>query len=153
MGNNGADAYTILLTNESHVFAGTTTTAKAGTAVTSVIAYKGATSITPTSVKVGTLPTGLTASVSGAKVTFTATTAMTSPSGIVTLTIVADGKTFTRDFSYSISFKGETGPVGPGGKPGQDGKTPYVHFAWRMTESSEVLLTRPTDATKPPNIS
>ena len=40
-GSNGADAYTVLLTNESHTFAGGVSSAVASEATTQIIAYKG----------------------------------------------------------------------------------------------------------------
>ena len=67
--------------------------------------------LNPTNVVVGTLPTGMTATVSEDKktITFNVTTSLTSSNGSIPVTITIDGKTFIRNFSYSISFKGETG--------------------------------------------
>ncbi|EOH79777.1 phage tail spike protein [Enterococcus casseliflavus] len=130
-GTPGADAYTVFLTNESYTFAGSTTAALAGSTTTEVIVYKGINKITPTSITVGTKPTGLSSSVSGSIITLTATTALVSKSGTVPITITADGKTFTKQFSYSISFqggkgdkgdKGNTGDKGDKGDPGDPGK-------------------------------
>lgn len=110
----GADAYTVFLTNESYTFAGSTTAALAGSTTTEVIVYKGINKITPTSITVGTKPTGLSSSVSGSIITLTATTALVSKSGTVPITIIADGKTFTKQFSYSLSLQGATGNTGKG---------------------------------------
>lgn len=133
-GPPGADAYTVFLTNESYTFAGSTTAALAGSTTTEVIVYKGINKITPTSITVGTKPTGLSSSVSGSVITLTATTALVSKSGTVPITIVADGKTFTKQFAYSISFQGGKGDTGDTGKGvaaeeisyaiSQDGTTP-----------------------------
>lgn len=113
-GPPGADAYTVFLTNESYTFAGSTTAALAGSTTTEVIVYKGINKITPTSITVGTKPTGLSSSVSGSVITLTATTALASKSGNVPITITADGKTFTKQFSYALSLQGATGNPGKG---------------------------------------
>lgn len=126
-GAAGQDGYTILLSNENHTFPGSATAAIAGSAQSQVIAYKGATAITPTSITVGTLPTGMTASVSGTTITFNVTTALVSAGGTVIVTIVADGKTFPLPFTYTISFKGLDVPYleawgwGTGGVPAKSG--------------------------------
>ena len=130
-GPPGADAYTVFLTNESYTFAGSTTAALAGSTTTEVIVYKGINKITPTSITVGTKPTGLSSSVSGSIITLTATTALVSKSGTVPITITADGKTFTKQFSYALSLQGATGSTGKGVAAeeisyaiSQDGTTP-----------------------------
>lgn len=116
-GSPGADAYTVFLTNESYTFAGSTTAALAGSMTTQIVIYKGTSKIDPTAISVGTMPTGMTSTVSGlgtAIITFTVTTAMTSKSGTVPITITADGKTFTKQFSYALSLQGATGSTGKG---------------------------------------
>lgn len=130
-GPPGSDAYTVFLTNESYTFAGSTTAALAGSTTTEVIVYKGINKITPTSITVGTKPTGLSSSVSGSIITLTATTALVSKSGTVPITITADGKTFTKQFSYALSLQGATGNPGKGVTAeeisyaiSQDGTTP-----------------------------
>ena len=130
-GPSGSDAYTVFLTNESYTFAGSTTSALAGSTTTEVIVYKGINKITPTSITVGTKPTGLSSSVSGSIITLTATTALVSKSGTVPITITADGKTFTKQFSYALSLQGATGNTGKGVAAeeisyaiSQDGTTP-----------------------------
>ena len=130
-GPPGSDAYTVFLTNESYTFAGSTTAALAGSTTTEVIVYKGINKITPTSITVGTNPTGLSSSVSGSIITLTATTALVSKSGTLPITITADGKTFTKQFSYALSLQGATGNTGKGVAAeeisyaiSQDGTTP-----------------------------
>lgn len=116
-GAAGKDAYTVLLTNESHTFAGTTSAAIASSAKCTVLAYKGTTQVAAT---IGTptgMPTGMTHAISNngttsAYITFSVTTSMTTGSGVVSVPITVDGKSFTKQFSYSISFKGSTGATG-----------------------------------------
>ena len=126
-GADGKDAYTILLGNESHAFAGSTAAALAGSTPCSVMAYKGATQVAATLGTISGLPTGMTASVASngtmaPVITFTVTTSMNTASGTVNIPVTVDGKTFTKVFSYSIAFKGATGQTGATGKPGEDGR-------------------------------
>lgn len=117
MGTSGADAYTVLLTNESHAFAGSVSAALAGSTSCAVVAYKGATQVAATIGSISGLPAGMTASITNngttkATITFTVTTSMTTVSGTVNIPVTVDGKSFTRVFSYSIAFKGATGAQG-----------------------------------------
>lgn len=110
-GAAGDSAVTLILSNESHTFAGSATAALAGSVNTTILAFKGTQQITPTSVIVNTsdLPTGMSRAINGSVITFTVTTSMTSSSGVIPITVVIDGKTFTLQFSYSIAFKGGDG--------------------------------------------
>ena len=113
-GADGKDAYTILLGNESHAFAGSTAAALAGSTTCSVVAYKGATRVAATIGTISGLPTGMTASVASngttePVITFTVTTSMNTASGTVNIPVTVDGKTFTKVFSYSIAFRGDPG--------------------------------------------
>ena len=118
-GADGKDAYTILLGNESHAFAGSTAAALAGSTPCSVMAYKGATQVAANVGTISGLPTGMTASVASngtmaPVITFTVTTSMKTASGTVNIPVTVDGKSFTKVFSYSIAFKGDTGATGKG---------------------------------------
>jgi len=110
-GADGDSAVTLLLSNESHTFAGSATAALAGSVNTTILAFKGTQQITPISVIVNTsdLPTGMSRTIDGSVITFTVTTSMTSSSGVIPITVVVDGKTFVLQFSYSIAFKGTDG--------------------------------------------
>ena len=120
-GVDGDDAYTIILTNESHTFPGTATAAAADSpaAICRIIAYKGATQIScyagdsASATSIATGVTGLSCAISGnnsqnVTLTFTATSTLTS-GGVLQIPIVADGKNFTKVFTYSIAFKGANG--------------------------------------------
>lgn len=126
-GDDGADAYTVLLTNESHTFAGDETAALNATATSKVITYKGATQIScyagssSSATSISTGITGLTCTITSnnsqdVTLTFTASPdashKLTTKSGTVTIPVHADGKTFNLIFSFSISLKGEDGADG-----------------------------------------
>ena len=143
-GLNGADAYTVFLTNESYTFAGSTDAALAGSTTTEVVVYKGINKITPTSVAVGTKPTGLSSSVSGSVVTFTAATTLVAKSGTIPLTITADGKTFTKQFAYAISFRGGKGEPGQNGVSVTGTQVQYVQTSGTTEPTTGWSNTRPT---------
>ncbi|MDE6683158.1 MAG: hypothetical protein K2J87_07015, partial [Muribaculaceae bacterium] len=110
-GINGNDAYTVLLTNESHIFEGDTEKAIAGSAESYVIAYKGATQIAVSIGSITGMPTGMTVTTSNngttsAKFTVKVTTALTTKQGTLNVPVTVDGKTFTQVFSWSLSLKG-----------------------------------------------
>ena len=116
-GEAGKDAYTVILTNENHSFSAENDgkISVATSTTTEVIAYKGASKITPT---IGTLPTvnGLTLSKNGAIITIQANTGTSlADSGSFNIPVTVDGKTFTKSFSWSKSRKGNTGSPGATG--------------------------------------
>ena len=110
------DGYSVILTNDSHTFLGTTTSVNGTqTATTQVMSLCGSEQVSCT---VGTItcPTGISAVSDGKTptptITITATSALTK-SGTITIPIVVDGDiTINKTFSYSIAFKGQTGPNG-----------------------------------------
>ena len=125
-GLDGIDAITVVLTNESHTFAGDTTSAIPGSVSTEFLAFKGA---NRASVKIGDIaemPDGMNSNIDinnsqNAKVTFNVTTDMKSRSGIVTIPLTVDGKTINKTFSYSLSLKGDKGDRGEKGATGDKG--------------------------------
>lgn len=146
-GANGSDAYTVILTNESHIFAGDVSNAIAGTATTQVLAYKGSTSqsVTIVSVDGKTASTSDTdTSIAGLKfkcsalsgvtptITFTCTTAFVSRSGSIPIVLSVGDVQFTKMFTYSIAFKGSTGAQGATGQVGTPASlvdiTPSAHY-------------------------
>ena len=148
-GTAGADAYTVLLTNEAHTFAGEVSNAvNGGVAETQVLAYKGSSkqSVTISTINgkaVGTVDTdtGITglkfkcSAVSGTdvKITFTCTNAFVSPSGTIPIVLTVCGVTFTKMFTYSIAFKGDTGGTGATGATG----SPATSY-WLVSDASVV---------------
>ena len=148
-GTAGADAYTVLLTNEAHTFAGDVSNAvNGGTAETQVLAYKGTAkqSVTISTVNgktAGTTDadTGITglkfkcSATSGTdvKIIFTCTNAFVSPSGTIPIVLTVGGVTFTKMFTYSIAFKGNTGSTGSAGANG----SPATAY-WLVSSASVV---------------
>ena len=125
-GKNGADAYTVILGNESHAFQGTTSAAIAASTKCEVIAYKGATRVAATIGTITGAPSGMSTSISSngttsASFTVSVTSSLTTGQGVLTVPITVDGKSFTKNFSFSVAFKGNTGATGSPGKDGADG--------------------------------
>lgn len=114
IGANGVDGYTVLLTNDSHTFAGSTSAAIAGNTTCGVVAYKGSGQIPATVGTIANIPTGMTVSISNngtvnASLTISVTTSMVTKSGVLTVPVTVDGKVFNKNFSYSLALKGDTG--------------------------------------------
>ena len=128
-GNTGAagkDAYTVILSNESHTFPGSTSAALAGSTTCGIIAYKGATKVNASIGTVSGVPTGMTVTpvnnnTQNASLTIAVTTSMTTKNGTLTIPITVDGKVFNKDFSYALALKGSTGATGPQGPTGPIG--------------------------------
>ena len=150
-GGKGNDSYTVLLTNESHVFAGDVANAVDGSAITQVLAYNGsiAQNVTISSVNGKTAATidtdtgivGLKfkcSALSGTSptITFTCTDDFVSPSGTIPIVLSVGGVSFTKMFTYSISFKGATGGTGAQGPQGT-AATSY----WLISSASAVQKT------------
>ena len=121
------DAYTIVLTNEAHTFiGGTLAVASTQTATTQIFAYLGNDQV-PVSVGQITGATGISATSDGKSpaptVTITATSALTT-GGVIKLPLTVNGDIqITKEFSYAIAFKGQTGAKGDTGATGAKGDT------------------------------
>ena len=148
-GPEGEAAYTVLLTNESHTFAAT----KDGKAVassieTKVVAYKGATQVAATIGTVTGQVTGLTTAIKSntngtvnATLTVTAATTLVTRQGVLTIPVTVDGKSFTKNFSWSLAPTGETGAKGDKGDQGDGGITLSI------TSSDGLIFKNQTAAT------
>jgi hypothetical protein len=123
-GNPGDDAYTIVLTNESNVFAGDVSNALASETSTQVLAYlkNVAQSVTIMTVNGVTASTSATATgiagltfqcntLTGTSpiITFKCTTAFKTANGTIPIKLKVGNIEFTKVFTYSIAFKGSTG--------------------------------------------
>ena len=130
-GSAGADAYTIVLTNESHTFPAGVSAATSSSTTCNVIAYKGATQVAATIGTISGQVTGLTTSISNngstsAYFTVTASTSLTTKSGMLTVPVTVDGKSFSKRFTWALALtgaKGDTGATGPKGDTGATGAT------------------------------
>lgn len=115
--SNGADGYTVVLSNESHTFAGNVSSAVSGSTFSNVIAYKGSTRVAATIGTITGQPTGMTTSISyngttSARFNVDVSTSMNTKSGTLLIPVTVDGNTFALTFSYAVAFKGETGANG-----------------------------------------
>lgn len=112
-GVDGVDAYTVILSNENHTFAGNTSEVIPASIDCKIIAYKGITQVAPTIGTITGVPNGMTATIVGnsttnAKVTIAVTAALTQFSGTLDIPITVDGKSFTKSFTYNVSLNGES---------------------------------------------
>lgn len=111
-GTNGNDAYSIVLTNDNHTFAGNTTSAITSQMECNVIAYKGTTQV---AVTIGTItgqPTGMTTTLLNNGTTNSAFRVsvsgdMITRNGTLNIPLTVDGKSFTKEFTYSLALNGE----------------------------------------------
>lgn len=121
------DAYSVILTSESHVFPGTTNAAKAGSATTQIIAMQGASQV-PCSVVVSeiTKPNGVTVSsdsnVTSPTLTIAVTTSVTT-GGVVKIPVHIGEITITKEYSFTIAYTGAQGATGATGAAGSDAIT------------------------------
>ena len=110
-GLNGEDAYTVILSNESHAFAGNTNYAIAGETSCIVNGYKGSTKVKCTIGKITGIPTGMTVTISNNNTTdatfiVKVDDTMSTANGTLEIPVTIDGKVITKTFSYAIAFKG-----------------------------------------------
>ena len=116
-GVDGNDAYTVILTNENHTFAGNTTSAIASEIECNVIAYKGTTQIAATIGTITGQPTGMTTSLLNngtvnAAFRVSVTSSMVAKNGVLNVPITVDNKVFTKKFTYGLALDGEDGKDG-----------------------------------------
>ena len=131
-GAAGADAYTVILTNESHTFAAGTSAAIASSTEFNVIGYKGATQVNTTVGTItGTTSGKITATVTNntsktTKITVSVTASLTAKQGVLTIPVTVDGKTFNKQFSWSLALTGGKGDKGDKGDAGDDAITMVI---------------------------
>jgi len=153
-GAAGADAYTVVLTNESHTFAGGTSAAVAGSATCGILAYKGATQVAATIGTISGQVTGLTTSISNngktnASFTVSVTTAMATKNGTLTVPVTVDGHSFTKLFTWSLALTGATGKTGATGATGPTGETGATGATGPTGKTGATGATGPTGSTGP----
>lgn len=116
-GVDGNDAYTVILTNENHTFAGNTTSALASEIECNVIAYKGTSQVAATIGTITGQPTGMTTSLLNngtvnAAFRVSVTSSMVTKNGVLNVPITVDNKVFTKKFTYGLALDGEDGKDG-----------------------------------------
>ena len=121
------DAYSVILTSETHAFPGTTNAAKVGSTATQIIAMQGSAQI-PCSVTVSEIvkPTGVTVSsdsnATAPTLTISVTTSVTT-GGVIKIPVHIGDVTITKEFTFTIAFMGATGAQGATGAAGADAIT------------------------------
>lgn len=121
------DAYSVILTSETHAFPGTTNAAKAGSTTTQIIAMQGASQVA-CSVTVSEIvkPTGVTVSsdsnATAPTLTISVTTSVTT-GGVIKIPVHIGDVTITKEFTFTIAYMGATGAQGATGNPGADAIT------------------------------
>ena len=113
-GNDGKDAYSVILTNEAQTIAGDNTKAIATSFSTGVIGYLGATQKTTTVGTISGLPIGITGTINNngttnTTITFNVTNQLTTKNGQITIPVTIEGKTFNKILSYSLALAGTNG--------------------------------------------
>ena len=121
------DAYSVILTSETHAFLGTTNAARAGSTTTQIVALQGATQVAcSVTVSEITKPTGVTVSSDGhamsPTLTITVTTSVTT-GGVIKIPVHIGDITITKEFTFTIAFTGATGSTGATGAAGADAIT------------------------------
>lgn len=116
-GVDGNDAYTVILTNDNHTFAGNTTSAIASEIECNIIAYKGTTQVAATIGTITGQPTGMTTSLLNngtvnAAFRVSVTSSMVTKNGVLNVPITVDNKVFTKKFTYGLALDGEDGKDG-----------------------------------------
>lgn len=145
------DGYSVILSNESHVFNGDTDSVdNTQSTTTTVMALCGSEQV-PATVGAITGATGITGVSDGKTpapvITITATSALKT-AGTLTIPVQIGDITIDKQFSYSIAFKGQTGATGATGpqgiqglqgatgaqgiqgKAGANGVSSYTHIAY-----------------------
>lgn len=113
------DAYSVILTSESHTFLGTTNAAKAGSCTTQIIAMQGASQVSASVVlNEITKPSGVTVTsdnnATSPTLTISVSTSVTSD-GVVKIPVHIGDITINKEFSFSIAFTGAQGATGETG--------------------------------------
>jgi len=118
-GAKGDDAYTVMLTNESHTFAGDSSKALQSTVNCGVVAYKGTGRV---SARIGTIsgePSGMSTTIrnngtTSASFDVAVTQSLTTRQGTLDVPVTVDGNSFSLTFSWSLTLMGEKGDGGVG---------------------------------------
>lgn len=111
----GEDAYSIILTNDTHAFNGENGHATIGSTTCKVLGFKGTTQIPVTIGTITGMPTGMTIPAHTNNGTLNSTFTvnvneqMTTSNGTLSIPITMDGESFTKIFSYTLALNGTDG--------------------------------------------
>ncbi len=113
----GKDAYSVMLTNESHVFEGDTQKAVQASTECRVIAYKGNTVVPATIGTVTGMPSGMSVATvnngsTSAKISIGVNSMLTTKQGTLKIPVTVDGHVFEKTFSWTLALKGAQGIQG-----------------------------------------
>lgn len=141
------DGYSVILTNESHTFLGTTNAVNGTQTATTTIQAMCGSEVVNCSVGSISAPNGLSVVSDGKTprptLTITATSALTS-GGTLNIPVIIDDVTINKTFSYSIAFKGATGAQGATGATGAAGKGVTGVTTYYLTTSAASGVTTST---------
>ena len=121
------DAYSVILTSETHAFLGSTNAARAGSTTTQIVALQGASQVAcSVTISEITKPNGVTVSSDGhatsPTLTISVTTSVTT-GGVIKIPVHIGDITITKEFTFTIAFTGATGSTGATGAAGADAIT------------------------------
>lgn len=143
------DGYSVIMTNESHTFLGTTNSVSGTQTTTCMIQALCGSEQVSCSVGTITAPTGLSIVSDGKTpvptLTITATSALTK-SGSVMIPVLIGDVTITKTFSYSIAFRGQTGANGSSVTITSTSVTYQVSTSGTVTPTGSWVTTIPTVA-------
>lgn len=110
----GDESYSVVLSNENHTFSGDHDSAIPYSTECDVYAYYGSQSIQCSIGEITGMPTGMTVVIDNDSnpVNFAVSvdSSMITPNGVLDIPIIINGEVlFTKQFTYSIAFSGETG--------------------------------------------
>lgn len=113
------DAYSVILTSDSHTFPGSVSAALAGSVTTQVIAMQGASQVAAkVTVSAIEKPNGVSVTSdndsTAPTLTIAVTTAVTA-GGVVKIPVQIGDITINKEFTFAIAFKGATGATGATG--------------------------------------
>ena len=113
------DGYSVFLTSEAYTFPGTTSTAKAGSTTTQIIAMQGSKQVAASVVLSEiTAPSGVTvtkdSNTTAPTITIAVSTSVTGPGNVTIPVHIGSDIVINKTFSYAIAFTGTTGASGKG---------------------------------------
>ncbi len=122
----GLDAYTVMLSSESHVFEGDTEKAVEASTECVVTAYKGTVARPVTIGAVTGAPSGMTVvradnNTVSAKIKVSVTPTLTTRQGVLRIPVAVDGIIFEKTLSWTLALKGAQGDKGDKGDEGIQG--------------------------------